>query len=69
MKIHLLLLLLCLVACLAAAQDAKQATLDKYGPTVEITAEPSHHLKIENAYIRAFYIDVAPHQSTLGIFT
>ena len=65
MKIHLLLLLLCLAACLAAAQDAKQATLDKYGPTVEITAEPSHHLKIENPYIRAFYIDVAPQKSTL----
>ena len=65
MKIHLLLLLLCLAACLAAAQDAKQATLDKYGPTVEITAEPSHHLKIENPYIRAFYIEVAPQKSML----
>ena len=65
MKIHGLLLLLCLTTGFAAAQDAKQATLDKYGPTVEITAEPSHHLKIENPYIRAFYVEVAPQKSTL----
>ena len=64
MKILLMLLLLGLTACLALAQDAKQATLDKYGPTVEITAEPSHHLKIDNPYIRASYVDVAPGQST-----
>ena len=64
MKTHGLFLLLCLAACLAPAQDAKQATPDK-GPAVEITAEPSHHLKIENPYIRAFYIDVAPQESTL----
>ena len=64
MKILRFLLLFCLAAGLSPAQDAKQATLDKYGPTVEITAEPSHHLKIENPYIRAFYVDVAPGQST-----
>jgi hypothetical protein len=64
MKILRLLLLLCLGAGLALAQDAKQPT-DKYGPTVEITAEPSHHLKIDNPTIRAFYVEVAPHQSTL----
>jgi hypothetical protein len=65
MKIRLLLLFLCLAISLAMAQDAKPATADKYGPTVEITAEPSHHLKIDNPYIRAFYIDVAPQQSTM----
>jgi len=65
MKTLPLLLLLYLGAGLTLAQDAKQATLDKYGPTVEITAEPSHHLKIDNPYIRAYYIDVAPGQSTL----
>ena len=65
MKINLSLLLLCLGAALAFAQDAKPAAPDKYGPTVEITAEPSHHLKIDNPNIRAFYIDVAPQQSTL----
>ena len=65
MKILRFLLLFCLGGSLALAQDGKQATLDKYGPTVEITAEPSHHLKIDNPYIRAFYVEVAPHQSTL----
>src|SRR5208283_4540576 len=64
MKILRFMLLLCLAAGLALAQDAKQATSDKYGPTVEITAEPSHHLKIDNPYIRAFYVEVAPGQST-----
>src|SRR5271167_4665996 len=65
MKTYRLLLLLACAGGLALAQDAKQATADKYGPTVEITAEPSHHLKIDNPYIRAFYVEVAPHQSTL----
>lgn len=64
MKILLFLLLFCLSAGLVVAQDAKQATLEKYGPTVEITAEPSHHLKIDNPYIHAFYVDIAPGQST-----
>jgi quercetin dioxygenase-like cupin family protein len=32
---------------------------------VEITAEPSHHLALENAYVRAFKVEVAPHASTL----
>jgi len=32
---------------------------------VEITAEPSHHLKVENEYVRAFYVEIAPGQSTL----
>lgn len=60
------LLLLWLGAGLALAQDAKPVAPDNHGPTVEITAEPSHHLKIDNnPYIRAFYIEVAPQQSTL----
>jgi hypothetical protein len=65
MKIHGLLSLLCLGASVALAQDAKPAITAKYGPTVEITAEPSHHLKIDDRYIRAFYVEVGPHQSTL----
>ncbi|MGO9518032.1 MAG: hypothetical protein ACLPND_13380 [Candidatus Korobacteraceae bacterium] len=66
MKTYSLLpLLLCVGVVFAHSQDTKQASTDKYGPTVEITAEPSHHLKIENPYIRAFYVEVAPHQSTL----
>jgi quercetin dioxygenase-like cupin family protein len=32
---------------------------------VEITSEPSHHLALENEYIRVFKVDVAPHASTL----
>jgi hypothetical protein len=58
-------LLLVLFASLALAQDAKTAAAAKYGPVVEITAEPSHHLKIDDQYIRAFYVEVAPHQLTL----
>ena len=34
-------------------------------PEVEITSEPSHHLAIENEYIRAFKVEVAPHAATL----
>jgi len=37
----------------AAAQD------------VEITAEPSHHVALENAHVRAFKVEVAPHAATL----
>src|SRR5215467_12598545 len=32
---------------------------------VEITAEPHHHLVLENAYVRVFDVDVAPHDATL----
>ena len=32
---------------------------------VEITSEPSHHLALENEYIRVFKVEVAPHASTL----
>jgi quercetin dioxygenase-like cupin family protein len=32
---------------------------------VEITAEPSHHLVLENEYLRVFKVEVAPHTSTL----
>jgi quercetin dioxygenase-like cupin family protein len=32
---------------------------------VEITAEPSHHLALENEYVRVFKVEVAPHTSTL----
>jgi hypothetical protein len=65
MKTYRLLLLLLCFGGLALAQDAKPTATAKYGATVEITAEPSHHLKIDDQYIRAFYVEVAPHQSTL----
>jgi quercetin dioxygenase-like cupin family protein len=32
---------------------------------VEITSEPSHHLALENEYLRVFQVEVAPHTSTL----
>jgi quercetin dioxygenase-like cupin family protein len=32
---------------------------------VEIASEPSHHLALENEYIRVFKVEVAPHASTL----
>jgi len=34
-------------------------------PEVEITAEPSHHLALENRYVRVFQVEVAPHAATL----
>ncbi|MFZ0958578.1 MAG: hypothetical protein WAN60_19715 [Candidatus Sulfotelmatobacter sp.] len=46
-----------LAATLLSAQAA--------APEVEITAEPHHHLVLENAEIRAFYVDVVPHANTL----
>jgi hypothetical protein len=32
---------------------------------VEITAEPSHHLVLENEYVRVFSVSVTPHTATL----
>src|SRR5260370_30282618 len=32
---------------------------------VEITSEPSHHLALENEYVRVFKVEVAPRASTL----
>ena len=32
---------------------------------VEITAEPSHHLVLDNEYVRVFKVEVAPHAATL----
>jgi quercetin dioxygenase-like cupin family protein len=32
---------------------------------VEVTSEPSHHLALENEFIRVFQVEVAPHASTL----
>jgi quercetin dioxygenase-like cupin family protein len=34
-------------------------------PEVEITSEPSHHLALENAYVRVFKVEAPPHASTL----
>lgn len=48
-------ILICLA--LLAAQAA--------APEVEITAEPHHHLTLENKSVRVFYVDVPPHSETL----
>jgi hypothetical protein len=50
------LLLVLLLISFLAAQTATE---------VEITAEPSHHLALENEFIRVFKVEVAPHASTL----
>ncbi len=34
-------------------------------PEVEITAEPSHHLAVENEHVRVFQVEVAPGASTM----
>src|ERR1035438_10267068 len=65
MKIHAPLLMLCLAASLSLAQDTKPTTQSKFGPTVEIPADATHQLKIENEYFRAYYVTIAPQQSTL----
>jgi quercetin dioxygenase-like cupin family protein len=49
-------LLLLLLVPFLAAQTANE---------VEVTAEPSHHLALENEYVRVFKVEVAPHASTL----
>jgi len=41
------------------------ATLAQQQQTVEITSEPSHHLVLENEYVRVFNVIVAPRSSTL----
>jgi quercetin dioxygenase-like cupin family protein len=65
MKTYTLLGMLSLVAAVALAQDAKPTSQGKFGPTVEIPADATHHQKIENEYIRAYYVEIAPQQSTL----
>ncbi|HSA92710.1 MAG TPA: hypothetical protein VLE48_06840 [Terriglobales bacterium] len=42
--------------CLASAQTAPQA--------VDVSAEPHHHLVLENEYVRAFRVEVPPNGAT-----
>jgi quercetin dioxygenase-like cupin family protein len=56
MKSRRLLCALLFLGILLAAQTASE---------VEITAEPHHHAALENAYVRVFKVEVAPHQATL----
>jgi quercetin dioxygenase-like cupin family protein len=41
------------------------ATLAQQQQSVEITSEPSHHLVLQNEYVRVFDVTVAPQASTL----
>ena len=41
------------------------ATLAQQQQTVEITSEPSHHLVLQNEYVRVFDVTVAPKATTL----
>jgi quercetin dioxygenase-like cupin family protein len=41
------------------------ATLAQQQQTVEITSEPSHHMVMENEYVRVFNVTVAPKATTL----
>ena len=52
--------LLCLSLLLAATNGVSAEA-----PAVELTAEPSHHLALENERVRVFQVAVAPHTSTL----
>jgi quercetin dioxygenase-like cupin family protein len=56
MKRHLLFPILLLAAFALFAQQTSE---------VEITAEPRHHLALENQYVRVFQVEVAPHDATL----
>ena len=60
MKKILLILMICLVAALSLAQAPKPDT-PKVVPIVE---EPSHHLVLENEYVRVFQVEVPPHSET-----
>jgi quercetin dioxygenase-like cupin family protein len=48
----------CLLTALLSAQTTAPAV-------VAITNEPSHHLALENEYVRVFKVEVAPHAATL----
>ncbi len=41
------------------------ATLAQQQQSVEITSEPSHHLVLQNEYVRVFDVTVAPKATTL----
>ncbi len=56
MRSRLLLPVILLAAAVLAAQSTSE---------VEITAEPRHHLVLENPYVHVFEVEVAPHDATL----
>jgi len=56
MKSRLIFPALLLAALALTAQNTSE---------VELTAEPHHHLVLENAYVRVFKVEVPPHDATL----
>jgi quercetin dioxygenase-like cupin family protein len=59
MRFHAVVLAVLFLAALALpAQTSSPAE-------VEITAEPHHHLVLENDYVRVFMAEVSPHDATL----
>jgi quercetin dioxygenase-like cupin family protein len=56
MRSLLVLSVALLLAIVLSAQTASE---------VEITAEPGHHLALQNQYVRVFKVEVAPHAATL----
>jgi quercetin dioxygenase-like cupin family protein len=56
MRSRLIFPILLLAATVLAAQSTSE---------VELTAEPHHHLALENKYVRVFKVEVAPHDATL----
>ena len=51
-----------LVAALSPSAQAQDAVPLAGGNT---PGEPHHHLKIENEYVRVYYVEVPPHENTL----
>jgi quercetin dioxygenase-like cupin family protein len=58
-------LILALIAIAVVPLLAQKKTKTNTPSEVEITSEPSHHLVLENSYVRAFQVEAAPHSATL----
>lgn len=50
--------------CLTPAAAPAAYAADTAAPAVEITAEPFHHLALENEWVRVFQVEIPPHAST-----
>jgi beta-alanine degradation protein BauB len=64
MRSHALVVVFSLVIPMAAFSQ-KSAPKQPSPQAVEITAEPHHHLVLENEYVRVFSVEVAPKDATL----
>jgi quercetin dioxygenase-like cupin family protein len=57
-------LTLCIAGAPLLASFARSGKALSTPTEVEITNEPHHHLVLENEYVRAFRVEVAPHDAT-----